>query len=49
MWGFRVYLMRHADYLYGRRGRKNCDVYGKKFGNVDDMKCTERSFTRMPS
>lgn len=49
MWGFGVYLMRHADYLYGRRGRKKCDVCGKKFDNVDDMKCTERTFTRMQS
>jgi hypothetical protein len=33
--GFGFYLIRLADYLYGRRGRKNC-------GNVDDREVHRR-------
>jgi len=29
--------MRLADYLYGRRRRKKCDICGKKFDNIDVM------------
>ena len=42
MWGFGIYLMRLADYLYGRRGRKKCDVCGKKFDNADEMEAHRR-------
>jgi hypothetical protein len=40
--GFGFYLIRLADYIYGRRGRKNCDVCGKKFDNVYDMEVHRR-------
>jgi hypothetical protein len=42
MWGFGIYLMRIADYLYGRRGRKKCDVCGKKFNSIVDMEVHRR-------
>ncbi len=42
MWDLGIYLMRFADYLYGRRGRKKCDVCGKKFDNVDNMEVHRR-------
>jgi hypothetical protein len=42
MWGFGIYLMRLADYLYGRRGRKKCDVCGEKFDNADEMEVHRR-------
>jgi hypothetical protein len=42
MWGFGIYLIRLADYLYGQRGRKKCDVCGKKFDSADDMEVHRR-------
>ena len=42
MRGFGIYLMRLADYLYGRRGRKKCDVCGKYFDNIDKMEADRR-------
>lgn len=42
MWGFGIFLMLLADYLYGRRGRKKCDVCGKKFNSADEMEVHRR-------
>ncbi len=42
MWGCGTYLMRLAYYVYGRRGRKKCDVCGKKFDIVDEMEMHRR-------
>jgi hypothetical protein len=42
MWGFVIYMMRLADYFYGRRGRKKCDVCGKKFDNIIEMEAHRR-------
>lgn len=42
MWGLGIYLMRLADYFYGRRGRKKCDICGKKFDSADKMEVHRR-------
>ena len=39
MWGFTIYLMRLADYLRGRKRKKEraCDVCNQKFGSIEEM------------
>ena len=49
MWGFTIYLIRLADYLYGRRYKnKKCDICGKKFGSIDTWRSTGTTSILMP-
>lgn len=47
--GLAIYLIRVAQYLYGRSSRKNAMYCGKKFNNIDDRNCIEEISNVMQS